>query len=74
MTKAELMETYTAEQLAEMVVNLQNDMKLKVRELGFPINCDMLKCKCDKCRNEFIAVLDSDYELVKKQNLNKMEG
>lgn len=66
MTKKELLETYTAEQLAEMVVNLQNDIKLKVEESGFPINCDALKCKCDKCGNEFIAILDSDYKLVKK--------
>lgn len=67
MTKTELMETYTAEQLADMVVNLQNDIKLKIVESGYPVNGDMLKCKCDKCGNEFIAVLDSDYELVKKE-------
>lgn len=66
MTKTELMKTYTAEQLAEMVVNLQNDIKLKIVESGYPVNGDMLKCKCDKCGNEFIAVLDSDYELVKR--------
>lgn len=66
MTKTELIETFTAEQLAEMVVNLQNDIKLKIVESGYPVNGDMLKCKCDKCGNEFIAVLDSDYELVKR--------
>lgn len=66
MTKSELVENYTAEQLAEMVVNLQNDIKLKIGELGFPMDCDTLKCKCDKCGNEFIAVLDSDYQLVKR--------
>ncbi len=66
MTKNELMENYTAEQLVEMVVNLQNDIKLKVGELGLPMDCDTLKCKCDKCGNEFIAVLDSDYQLVKR--------
>lgn len=71
MTKQELMENYTAEQLAEMVVNLQNDIKLKVVESGYPVNGDMLKCKCDKCGNEFIAVLDSGYELIKKQDLRK---
>ncbi len=65
MTKSELLSTYTAEQLADMVVNLQNDIKLKIGELGIPISCDTLKCKCDKCGNEFIAVLDSDYQLVK---------
>lgn len=68
MTKKELLETYTAEQLAEMVVNLQNDIKLKVGEAGFSTNGDMLKCKCDKCGNEFIAVLDSNYEIIKKQD------
>lgn len=67
MNKNELMETYTAEQLAEMVINLQNDIKLKVGESGFPMNCDMLKCKCNKCGNEFIAVLDSCYELRSKE-------
>lgn len=66
MTKTELMKNYTAEQLVEMVVNLQNDIKLKVGELGLPMDCDTLKCKCDKCGNEFIAVLDSDYQLVKR--------
>lgn len=66
MTKKELLENYTAEQLADMVVNLQNDIKLKIVESGYPVNGDMLKCKCDKCGNEFIAVLDSDYELVKR--------
>lgn len=66
MTKSELLSTYTAEQLADMVVNLQNDIKLKIGESGFPMDCDTLKCKCDKCENEFITVLDSDYELVKK--------
>lgn len=74
MTKQELMETYTAEQLAEMVVNLQNDIKLKVGELGYPINGDMLKCKCDKCGNEFIAALDSDYELVKRRIFENQKG
>lgn len=74
MTKSELLSTYTAEQLAGMVINLQNDIKLKVGELGLPMDCDTLKCKCDKCGNEFIAVLDSDYELVKKHNLSKMKG
>lgn len=73
MTKQELTETYTAEQLAEMVVNLQNDIKLKVGELGLPMDCDILKCKCDKCGNEFIAVLDSDYQLVKR-NCKKRKG
>lgn len=68
MTKTELMENYTAEQLAEMVVNLQNDIKLKVVKSGCPVNGDMLKCKCDKCGNEFIAALDSDYELIKKHD------
>lgn len=68
MTKTELLSTYTAEQLAEMVVNLQNDMKLKVEEASFSTNGDVLKCKCDKCGNEFIAVLDSDYEIIKKQD------
>lgn len=71
MNKNELMETYTAEQLAEMVINLQNDIKLKVGEVGFPMNCDMLKCKCDKCGNEFIAVLDSRYELRSKEEKTK---
>lgn len=68
MTKTELMENYTMEQLAEMVVNLQNDIKLKVGESIYPIDGDMLKCKCDKCGNEFIAILDSDYKLVKKRD------
>lgn len=68
MNKTELLSTYTAEQLADMVINLQNDMKLKVGESGFSENCDMLKCKCDKCGNEFIAVLDSNYELIKKRD------
>ena len=66
MTKSELVENYTAEQLTEMVVNLQNDIKLKVGELGIPISCDVSKCKCDKCGNEFIEVLDFDYQLVKR--------
>lgn len=66
MTKTELMENYTAEQFADMVENLQNDIKLKIGELGIPISCDTLKCKCDKCGNEFIAILDSDYQLVKR--------
>lgn len=66
MTKTELMENYTAEQLADMVENLQNDIKLKIGELGISISCDTLKCKCDKCGNEFIAILDSDYQLVKR--------
>ena len=68
MTKTELLSTYTAEQLAEMVVNLQNDIKLKVGESGISVNSDVLKCKCDKCGNEFIAVLDSDYEIIKKRD------
>lgn len=68
MTKTELLETHSAEQLAEMVVNLQNDIKLKVVKSGYPVNSDVLKCKCDKCGNEFIAVLDSDYELIKKHD------
>ena len=67
MNKTELLSTYTAEQLAEIVVNLQNDIKLKVGEEGFPINGDILKCKCEKCGNEFIAVLDSDYEIRKSR-------
>lgn len=66
MTKTELMETYTVEQFADMVINLQNDIKLKIGELGIPTSCDTLKCKCDKCGNEFIAILDSDYQLVKR--------
>lgn len=74
MTKTELLETYTAEQLAEMVVNLQNDIKLKVVKSGYPVNGDVLKCKCDKCGNEFIAVLDSDYELIKKHDWRKRKG
>lgn len=66
MTKQELTETYTAEQLADMVFNLRNDIKLKIGEPGIPTSCDTLKCKCDKCGNEFIAILDSDYQLVKR--------
>lgn len=43
MNKTKLLSTYTAEQLAEIVVNLQNDIKLKVGESSFTMDCDTLK-------------------------------
>lgn len=69
MTKQELMETYTAGQLAEMVVGLQN-----IPTTG-KINCedsrssDLIKVKCDKCGEEFLAFLDKKYILCKKTEL-----
>lgn len=66
MTKTELMETYTAEQLAEMVIELQNIPtagKISCENSG---NGDLIKVKCDKCGEEFLAFLDEKYILCKK--------
>lgn len=69
MTKQELMETYTAEQLAEMVVDLQNIPtagKINFEDSG---NSDLIKVKCDKCGEEFLAFLDEKYISCKKTEL-----
>lgn len=69
MTKTELMETYTAEQLAEMVVDLQNIPtagKISCENSG---SSDLIKVKCDKCGNEFLAFLDEKYILCKKDGV-----
>lgn len=69
MTKQELMETYTAEQLAEMVLDLQNIPtagKINCEDSG---NSDLIKVKCDKCGEEFLAFLDEKYILCKKTEL-----
>lgn len=69
MTKQELMEIYTAEQLAEMVVDLQNIPtagKINCEDSG---NSDLIKVKCDKCGEEFLAFLDEKYILCKKTEL-----
>lgn len=74
MTKQELMETYTAEQLAEMVVDLQNI------PIAGKINCensgssDLIKLKCDKCGEEFLAFLDEKYILCKKTELDRAKN
>lgn len=69
MTKQELLETYTAEQLAETVIDLQNIPtagKINCENSG---NSDLIKVKCDKCGEEFLAFLDEKYILCKKTEL-----
>lgn len=66
MNKTELLSTYTAEQLAEMVINLQNDLKLKVSKSIVSEDGEALKVRCDKCGEEFIALMDDRYILCTK--------
>lgn len=66
MAKTELMETYTTEQLAEMIVDLQNIPtagKINCEDSG---SSDLIKVKFDKCGEEFLAFLDEKYILCKK--------
>lgn len=66
MNKQELLENYTAEQLAEMVIELKNiptSGKISCENSG---NGDLIKAKCDKCGEEFLAFLDEKYILCKK--------
>lgn len=72
MTKSELLSAYTAEQLAEMVVQMENDLKLKVSKSIVLEDGEALKVKCDKCGEEFIAVLDDRYVLCKKEANHKL--
>lgn len=66
MTKQELMETYTAEQLAEMVIEIKSVSEPKIIKCEVSEDRKILKGKCDKCGEEFIAFLDEKYILCKK--------
>lgn len=69
MTKTELMETYTAEQLAEMVVEMKNVSKLRITKCEVSEDKELIKGKCDKCEEEFILSLDDKYILCTKAKL-----
>lgn len=69
MNKQELMETYTAEQLAEMVVEMESVLEEKTTKCKPTEDGEMLKIKCDKCREDFIAFLDDKYILCTKAEL-----
>lgn len=69
MTKTELLSTYTAEQLAEMVVELRNVSKLRIAKCEVFEDKELLKGKCDKCGEEFILSLDNKYILCAKAEL-----
>lgn len=74
MTKQELMETYTVEQLAEMMVDLQNIPtagKISCESSG---SSDLIKVKCDTCGEEFLSFLDEKYILCKKTEFFGMQG
>ena len=69
MTKTELMETYTAEQLAERVVEMENVSKLRITKCEVSEDKKLIKGKCDKCGEEFILSLDNKYILCTKAEL-----
>lgn len=69
MNKSELLETYTAEQLAEMVVELQETLRLKIGKCEVSEDDDVIKAKCDKCGEDFIALLDNKHVLCTKAEL-----
>lgn len=69
MNKSELLSTYTAEQLAEMVFGLQESLSLKMGKCEILEDADVIKTKCDKCGEEFIALLDNEHILCTKAEL-----
>lgn len=66
MNKSELLENYTAEQLAEMVIALNNASKMKYEASE---DGNALKIKCGKCGEEFIILLDNEHVLCTKAEL-----
>lgn len=66
MTKTELMENYTVEQLVEMVVEMENVSKLRITKCEVSEDKELLKGKCDKCGEEFILSLDNKHILCTK--------
>lgn len=66
MTKTELIETFTAEQLAEMVVKMENVSKARITKCEVSEDKELLKGKCDKCGEEFILSLDNKHILCTK--------
>lgn len=66
MTKSELLSTYTAEQLAEMVVEMENVSKAKITKCEISEYGEILKGKCDKCGEELILSLDNKHILCTK--------
>lgn len=69
MNKTELLSTYTAEQLAEMIVEMENVSKLRIAKCEVSEDKELLKGKCEKCGEEFILSLDNKYILCTKAEL-----
>lgn len=69
MNKTELLSTYTAEQLADMVVGLQDALRLKIGKCEVSEDEGGVKAKCDNCGEEFIALLDNEHVLCTKAEL-----
>lgn len=73
LNKQELLENYTMEQLADMVVDLkselsskENMLKTKYAKCEISEDGDILQVVCDKCGEKFIAFLEDKYLLCTK--------